>query len=62
MLGLPKTLRKYDSILVIVDRFSKMVYFLPCSRTVDASRVAKIYFDGVVKCMVCLRSLCLIEM
>jgi len=49
VLGLPKTLRKYDFVLVIVDRFSKMAHFLPCSRTADAFRVAKIFFDGVVK-------------
>ena len=49
MLGLPKTLRKHDYALVVVDRFSKMAHFLSCSRTVDASRVAKIFFDGVVK-------------
>ena len=26
-----------------------MIHFLPCSRTFDASRVAKIFFDGVIK-------------
>jgi len=49
VLGLPKILRKHDSILVVVDRFSKMAHFLPCFQTADASRVAKIIFDGVVK-------------
>ena len=49
MLGLPKTLRKYDSVLVVVDRFSIIAHFLPCFRTVDASRAAKIFFDGVIK-------------
>ena len=49
VLDLPKTLRKHDSILVVVDRFSKMAHFLSCSRTADSSRVAKIFFDGVVK-------------
>jgi len=49
VLGLLKTFRKHDSVLVVMDHFSKMAYFLPCYRTSDTLRVAKIFFDGIVK-------------
>jgi len=39
----------YDSILVVVDRLTKMVYFIPTTEKTSAEGLAKLFRDNVWK-------------
>ena len=48
MIHLPES-KGFDSIMVVVDRVSKMAHFVPTRDTVTAQEVGRLYFDKVVK-------------
>ena len=48
VVGLPRTVKGYDSIWVIVDRLTKSAYFLPVKSIYTAAQYARIYLDSIV--------------
>ncbi|GBG81690.1 hypothetical protein CBR_g32685 [Chara braunii] len=45
----PPTPRHHDAILVVVERFTKRVRFVPCRYAISAHEIAEIVFDRVVR-------------
>ena len=49
VVGLPKTLGKFDSIWVIFDRLTKCAHFIPVKVTYNAEKLAKLYISKIVR-------------
>ena len=49
VVGLPKTMGKYDSIWVIVDRLTKSSHFISVMVTFNAEKLAKLYVSRIVR-------------
>ena len=48
VLGFPKIVKGYDSIFVVVDRFSKMAHFIPCKKILHVDHVANLFFKEIM--------------
>ena len=46
--GLPDS-HGYDAIMVVVDRFTKMIHVIPTNGTVSSEGVARLFWDNVWK-------------
>jgi hypothetical protein len=44
IIGLPPS-NSYDSILVVVNRLTKMVHLISCTKTITTKRTTKLLFD-----------------
>jgi len=49
IVALPRTQRGKDTIMVVVDRFSKVAHFVPCHKTDDESYIIDLYFKEIIR-------------
>ena len=39
----------FDSIMVVIDRLTKMAHMLPCKKSITAEQTAKLFIDRVAR-------------
>ena len=49
IVGLPLTLKKHDSIMVVVDKLSKSAHFIPVNSNYKAANVAEIFLKEIFR-------------
>ena len=49
VVGLPRTTGLFDSIWVVVDRFTKSAHFLPVRTTFSVDQLAELYVREIVR-------------
>ena len=49
VVGLPRTMGKFDSIWVIVDRLTKTAHVIPVKVTYNAEKLVKLYISEIVR-------------
>jgi hypothetical protein len=58
---LPRTVKKHDSIMVVVDKLTKASHFIPVKSNTRKPTLLKYTCEKLLSCMVYLRQLCLTE-
>ena len=48
VVGLPKTVKGYDAIWIVVDRLTKSARFIPMKVTYSVKKLAELYVNNVV--------------
>ena len=49
VMGLPRTLKGFNTVWVIVDRLTKSAHFLPIRRGISLERLAELYMNEIVR-------------
>ena len=39
----------FDALLIVVDRLSKMAYYIPTTSDVNSKQIAKLFFDNIFR-------------